>query len=367
MPSGFRGLAPTTDLARLIPPDPPSTPLPAAASHDPTTLPVETAPDILPEVPGSNTPAYRTEPNAFGLYREYLTKPRYDPADLETPHLLVDSPTIAVPFQPDEFSSRNPLCVIGKKTAAAIDTAANWFAPFLNPSVFRLLRWSYDGSTEKSSINEMDKLVNNVIKADDFDPSHFDDFSCQRELNRLDEYKELSGIFSAEDGWREGSVKFNLPKENVAHENESEAPEFEVTGLWYRPLREVIKSAYEDVTQRYFHVQPFKLFHHQSPSSTSPENAEADERVWTDIYNSDAMLEEQAKINALPRNTDDTADIEYAIAAVMMWSDAMRLANFGTQSLWPFYAFFGSLSKYLRGKPSTFAAHHLAYIPSVSF
>ncbi|KAG6863862.1 hypothetical protein C0991_002577 [Blastosporella zonata] len=39
------------------------------------------------------------------------------------------------------------------------------------------------------------------------------------------------------------------------------------------------------------------------------------------------------------------------------------LANFGTALLWPIYFWFGSLSKYTRGKPTSFSAHHLAYLP----
>lgn len=307
---------------------------------------------------------YRTEPDEFGLYREYSFKPCHDPTELETPDLLVDSPTIAVAVEAEEFTNRNPLRVLGEKIAATAQTAIDWFSPFKNPSVFRLLNWTYSGSTQKSS-DEINRLVHNVILADDFDIRHFDNFSYNRELQRLDEHDELSGIFSAGDGWQESSVKIRVPKEKVKHRSEDEAPEFEVKGLWYRPLRNVIKSAYEDITQRHFHTRAFKLFCTRSAASNPMDEAEPDERIWTDIYNSDAMLEEQAKVDALSRNPADSSDVEYAVAPLMLWSDSTRLANFGTQSLWPIYLFFGSLSKYMRGRPSTFAAHHLAYMPSV--
>ena len=55
------------------------------------------------------------------------------------------------------------------------------------------------------------------------------------------------------------------------------------------------------------------------------------------------------------------------ILALMIWSDSTHLASFGTASLWPIYLYFGNLSKYTRAKPSSFAAHHLAYIPKVFF
>lgn len=56
---------------------------------------------------------------------------------------------------------------------------------------------------------------------------------------------------------------------------------------------------------------------------------------------------------------------EHALAALMIYSDGTHLAQFGSASLCPLYAFFGNQSKYDRAKPSHFAAHHVAYMPSV--
>ena len=77
------------------------------------------------------------------------------------------------------------------------------------------------------------------------------------------------------------------------------------------------------------------------------------------------MLKADEEIQKLPREPDDK--MERIVAPLMVWSDATHLANFGTASLWPFYLFFGSQSKYTRAKPTAHACHHLAYIPSVSF
>ncbi|OBZ79049.1 hypothetical protein A0H81_01502 [Grifola frondosa] len=116
------------------------------------------------------------------------------------------------------------------------------------------------------------------------------------------------------------------------------------------------------VSPRDFHFVPFKLFWERESSDGSDPKRE---RVYTDIFNSDAMLEADAELRAQPRNPDDDPDIEYAIAPILVWSDATHLASFGSASLWPIYAFFGNLSKYIRAKPRAFAAHHLAYIPKV--
>ena len=75
------------------------------------------------------------------------------------------------------------------------------------------------------------------------------------------------------------------------------------------------------------------------------------------------MLEEQARISAAPGVPG--CMLESVIVAIMLWSDSTHLANFGNAALWPVYMFIGNLSKYTHAKPTSFSAHHLAYIPNV--
>ncbi len=82
------------------------------------------------------------------------------------------------------------------------------------------------------------------------------------------------------------------------------------------------------------------------------------------MYNSEAMVLEYEKLTARPRAPGD--NLEIAIVGIMLWSDSTHLAQFGNASLWPIYLFFANQSKYVRARPTSFAAHHLAYIPSVS-
>ena len=78
------------------------------------------------------------------------------------------------------------------------------------------------------------------------------------------------------------------------------------------------------------------------------------------------MLAEDKKIREMPRVPGDGPNVEYAVLPLLLWSDETVLSNFGTAKLWPIYLYFGNLSKYVRGRPTEFAAHHLAYIPTVS-
>ena len=255
------------------------------------------------------------------------------------------------------------------------------------------MHWFYSGSKLKSN-REVNRLVQDVLQAPDFEKSDFSNFTnVEQEEAILDEHCESSGAFSMDNGWHTASVSIQLPKEGVKYKSETDAPVFEVHGLQYRRLLGVIRTAYEDMTQRSHHIFPFKLFHQRVSPFTSSQNLSASsvspttvedlsstsgvstgfsneipkdaERVYSEVYTADAMLEEDAKLQALPRQPEDSDDLEYAIAPILLWSDSTHLASFGTAALWPIYCFFAGISKYLRCKPSTFSAHHLAYLPSV--
>ncbi|KAF7292177.1 hypothetical protein MIND_01245000 [Mycena indigotica] len=64
-----------------------------------------------------------------------------------------------------------------------------------------------------------------------------------------------------------------------------------------------------------------------------------------------------------PQTSDDP--IESIIMAIMEWSDATHLAQFGTASLWPGYTFFSNHPKDFHGKPTSKAGFHQAYFASV--
>ncbi|TBU38821.1 hypothetical protein BD309DRAFT_930000, partial [Dichomitus squalens] len=70
-------------------------------------------------------------------------------------------------------------------------------------------------------------------------------------------------------------------------------------------------------------------------------------------------------MRACPRRANDPENLEYALAPLILYSDSTHLTNFGTASLWPMYAYPANQSKYTRGRPSMYSAHHVAYVPSL--
>ncbi len=91
-----------------------------------------------------------------------------------------------------------------------------------------------------------------------------------------------------------------------------------------------------------------------------------EERIFSEMVNSDAMLREQAKIRAQPCNPSDPPGTERDIIAMAASSDETMVARFGGESMKPIYIAIPSLTKYMQNNPNAFTAHHLAYVPKVS-
>lgn len=232
----------------------------------------------------------------------------------------------------------------------------NICAPFANSSIFRLVQHYYQ-SIQDSSISGFNWFVRHVLKADDFKLSDIpDDFDLAKELKRLDNLQEDESPFAHAANWKEATIEIPLPAEGVKHRSENHAPTLKIEGVLYRDMVEVIKSAFQAPESINFHYTPAKAYY-------MPAGAKEPERVYSEIYESDEFWEEhKAIMKALPA---DQRNMPVTVAALMLYSDATHLANFGSAFLWPYYLFFGNQSKYERAKPSNYAAHHLAYIPKV--
>ena len=346
------------------PGDSPSNAVPTA-TVDTTTAPTEPtvrhrrtrrAParfrDMLPEppvpvpVPRSRPPMIylmvtdplKTITNSFGLFRQYLFHPSYDPDSLVDPGDLSNIVTPTPPSLPSvsKEASHSP----------------PW--PFANMSIWRLMQWMNTGSNSKSE-GEVNRLVDGVLNASDFRAEDLHNFSAHRENGRLDTADKTRYL---EDSFQATSVTIEVPS---GEPNNLSAPRtYSIPGLHCRKLLSVIKAAFQGPLSRQFHLTPFSLIH-QSPITGE------ERRVYGELYNSDEFIEEHKRIQnrSLPPPDDPTCKLEKVIAALMFWSDATHLANFGTAKLWPIYLFFGNLSKYVRSRPSSGACNHLAYIPPV--
>ncbi|KXN87998.1 hypothetical protein AN958_07810 [Leucoagaricus sp. SymC.cos] len=294
-----------------------------------------------------------TAPNNFGLFRQYTQFPQVDPKDARTLDDYCNSPNLATNPDPQP----RPWWAGMVSVAAG---AKEFYEPFLNMTVYCLMSWFY-GAVGKS-LDDLDKLVHNVLLSPDYDPEHLKNFSAKREGRRMDtatgmakDSKSATDFFGGTSGWKEGSVKLKVPVEGQAYRDEDQAPMYTVSSIYHHSIVDIIKVAFTEPAAGSFHYIPYKLF--WNCASDAPP-----ERVITELYNSDAFLEEHAK---LEQQHGSSGSPENAIAAIMLWSDSTHLANFGNAALWPIYCYFGNQLKYDRARPTSFVAHHLAYIPTL--
>ncbi|KAI0257972.1 hypothetical protein BC834DRAFT_976013 [Gloeopeniophorella convolvens] len=167
------------------------------------------------------------------------------------------------------------------------------------------------------------------------------------------------------DGWKESSISINMPltekstqssrraqvndvRRFACHEFHKSIPPsqpregvpFIVPSFWHRSLcAEIWKTLTTDPAACDFVFDPFHLEFHDPLQDGKVEH------VYGELYNSDA----------------------FAIMGLELWSDATQLAHFAHQKTWPVYMYFGNhfgnQLKYERARPTSKAAHHVAYFP----
>lgn len=276
--------------------------------------------------------------NVFGIWRDYPRRPSYDPDTI---------------VHPDELSNQRSV------NDGVVDPLSSSFSrvppwPFANMSIWRLMTWLNLGSAMKTEA-EVNRLAEEIRDAGGLPATDLEGFNAHRENKRLDA-AQGSPLFS--DGFRESSVPIRVPTGDPTPKQRAKT--YNVPGFYFRKLTSVIKVAFEGPLAEHFHFSPYKLFH------KSPVTGE-DERIFCEVYDSDAFAEAHEDVQRHGRLPPDDPDCkrEKVVAALMFWSDSTHLTDFGTAKIWPIYLLFGNVSKYIRMRPTSGACHHLAYIPSV--
>lgn len=300
-------------------------------------LPLPPPPNVVKKVILHVQDFFRSEVNHFGILREYLHRPSYDPDASLSPEDLANYPT-----EPPASAVLN---------LNPITPPPPW--PFLNMSTYHLMNWFHTGGSQKSE-GEVTRLAKEVIGAADFNTEDLAGFSASRENKRLDKARTTpsNGAPFFDDDWREVSVEIDIPVPVKG----SPPQKYQVPGLHHRSIVEVIKATFGAVTALPFHLTPFKRIHVNSAGKKT--------RLYDEVYTSESF--EVAHNDLQKKSNEPGCTLEKVIAGLMFWSDSTHLTNFGTASVWPLYMYYANQSKYVRAKPSSGACHHIAFIPYVS-
>jgi len=230
--------------------------------------------------------------------------------------------------------------------------------PFRNDSVFEFIKQSCLAPSSKTveGVNDMARLIasGRVV------PRELEGYNARTELRHLDGFAASSKIGGGP--WKTDSVRIKMPcarAHRPAFSTEKDAPAFEVHGVRYRSLVDLLVAKIQDPSfSMSFEYTPFTEWW-CPPGSAKPI------RIYGEAYSSDVAVQFYEEIKGVPPPPDHP-QIESVVVMLMLGSDATHLADFGTASLWPIYVFFGNMSKYDRSRTSEFAACHLAYLPKVT-
>ncbi|KAI0258800.1 hypothetical protein BC834DRAFT_800939, partial [Gloeopeniophorella convolvens] len=156
---------------------------------------------------------------------------------------------------------------------------------FLNHTVFRIMDWFY--GTNSKTLADLDRLVNDVLLADDFNREDLHGFSAQCEVRHLDNASANSRLLDSQDGWIKADIKLNMSATKYKHTSEQDAPQITVEGVFYREIYHITTNRFKDVTGLQSHQAPFHEYWNDPNNPDAPPV-----RVYSELYNSDAVVEE---------------------------------------------------------------------------
>jgi hypothetical protein len=327
-------------------------------------LPEVQTPRAIPRVRLIVTPTYSQNCDAFGLSRSYKG----------VPSAIPDNPS-ALSFIPG-YSHPKP-----SREPRQIEEI---LSPYPNLSSFLLDHYFWTSGPSKSR-NDRD-AVQALITHLNFNP----DDIVGVDFHRIEEElrgRSSRGNWEQQRGWVKSKIHIGIPtgqkqtapvqRKNAAHDarirnvpfsppsrqaNIDGLPLF-VGDFNHRSICEVIRETFStDPAARSFHYHPYKKTFRSPINQTLPP-----ERVYDELYTSDAWIHEDAKIQTIRLDPSvPEHDLPRAIAAMALWSDETVLHPWGQNKAWPVYIFFGNQPKRERSAPTAGGGRHLAYLPDVS-
>lgn len=337
---------------------------PEASGADSSELPPNSTDAPARRVVLLVTESIRSTFNRFGLRRFYKRRPHHPPAteiDLNTRYAPEINATAA-------RKSRRSLKEI--------------LSPFPNLSAF-LFAHHHTSSPNKSLADRA--ALQATLTRPDFKVEDIAGVNFERLDDQLAEGDMASDLPNLEpqDGWRQSNITIGIPSGQKStqasrrqdattqrrlgrHQHIPDTPaqhpilghHYTVRGFWHKSLcAEIVRTLSSDPAAKTFIYDPHYV-EHRLPGSDRPE------RVYGELYNSESFVQEDIRLQNSPR--EPGCDLPRVIAALMFWSDATQIAQFGQAKVWPAYLYYGNQSKYERARPTANAAHHVAYFPSVS-
>jgi hypothetical protein len=230
------------------------------------------------------------------------------------------------------------------------------FHPYPNRSSFELGHWYWNGGVQKSQ-QSFKELVD-IVGRPDYDPDDVRNTPWDKINSQLGASTEVEDRDEWEDedaGWRKTQVTIEVPFSRTTPQ--PDVRPYIAANLYHRSLVSVIREKLANTQDdELFHYEPYQL-------RWCPPHLEHEVNIQGELYTSPAFMDAHRALQESPREIG--CDLPRVVVALMFWSDATHLTNFGNSKLWPVYMYFGNESKYRRCKPSCHLANHVAYFQKV--
>lgn len=290
--------------------------------------------------PLSVSETIETTTNSFGMFRRYYGNefPTHDPEREANLATLSDVPVI---------------------TPADVSIPDSYH-PYPNKASFLLGDWYWNGGSQKSQA-DFDSLVA-IIGNPEFLPEDIRNTPWRHINGKLGINDWDKDEWEDEDaGWHRSSITIKVPFHHLTDNPGVQL--FTVDDFYHRSLTSIIQERIRNDARDncHFHFTPFELLWHPGNLNS---NARPPIRLQGELYTSPAFLAAHQELQSAVR--EPGCALPRVVVALMFWSDATHLTNFGNAKLWPLYLLFGNDSKYQRCRPSGKLCEHVAYFEQVS-
>jgi hypothetical protein len=315
-----------------------------APSTAASTTRITTTSSTAPKRNQARPQPFRTEPDSFGRYRVYSSKPLTIP-DAGTP-------------ANSQLTSANPLNPMRSTEPTT--------APCPNISTFYVQRHHWlDGNNK--SLSSRESLCQDVLLQPDFNPRDVAGVNFRALDSKLAEAASNWNLACpASEGWKDISLPIQIPppRQTAAELRRTGGPPpisyVNVEGLQAHKPLDMLKRGFSVNNSATFHYEPFEAYW-KPPTSASGRPQE----LKGEIYMSHAMRRAHREVQGL-KISDSLCTLPRCAGMYMFFSDGAQLASFSNAKAWVIYCQFGNESKYERCKPTSGASFHLAHIPTVS-
>lgn len=245
-----------------------------------------------------------------------------------------------------------------RTTSAAINDLKEirkYLGPLRNYSELAFAKLVFTNKPSSVSFSFCDRITKDLLIDPLVDPKDLQGLSTSSLHARIDQWELMQNSdesMGTSQAWKQTRIVIHVP-----------LGKYDPTSLPFAAGTMVHRDLVDTISQ---HIRNDRSFTSISliPHKSFVLTANGEERIYSHPMSCNRMIKEYEKMRA--RMSENSSELEWCIVGIQVWSDATKLANFGTHKLWPVYACLTHASAEARYRQESNTWMDLAYIPDVS-